>query len=219
LPANLPGTGLRTLVHDWMSTGLKQLSAPDAITGTLGSPDAQGQATFQLTSISGLDPTSVGFTPANTASVSAETDDLLRVGTTLSWQPTAFLATVAEQVAISESPGTRRSAADGMAEAFDCANIAQLLADAGTTPGEAFPDCDDACMLTLCDDAMKVLWSRVSSSNLPSVPWEISGASHAQIDGEARPTSANGNWIGSLTLSESGDTPIQGPMSGRSSAD
>jgi len=219
LPPAAPGTGLRTLVHGWMSTGLAQLSSPDAIVGTLTSPNAAGQATFQLTSIASFTPASVGFTVANLALVSAETDDLLRVGTTLSWQPTPFLVAAAERVAISESPGSRQSAAEGMAEDFDCANVSSLLVDAGATPGEAFPDCDEACMLTLCDGAMGVLWSRVTASNLPSVPWQISAASQAQIDADARPTTlVDGNWVGSLTLSNFGDAPIQGLCAGRSSA-
>jgi hypothetical protein len=218
LPSGLPGTGLRTLVHGWMSTALTRLSEPDAIVGTLGSPNADGQAMFLLGSVSGYPPAQVGFAPVNMAQVSAETDDLLRVGTTLSWQPTPFLATAAERVAISESPATRHSAPEGMAEAFDCAQVAQLLTDAGAAPGEAFPDCDENCMLTLCDSAMEVLWSRVTGSDLPSVPWQISGASHAQIDADARPTLVDGNWIGSLTLSGFGDAPIQGPLVGRSNA-
>ncbi|MEO8182896.1 MAG: hypothetical protein ABI895_29030 [Deltaproteobacteria bacterium] len=218
LPPALPGTGLRTLIHDWMSSGLTQLSAPDAIVGTLGPPNAEGQASFTLGSVVGFAPAEAGFVPSNTALVSAQTDDLLRLGTTLSWQPTLFLAAAAERVAISESPGTRNSAPEGMAEAFDCANVARLLVNAGEAPGEAFPDCDEDCMLTLCDTAMELLWSRVTGSNLPSVPWQISGASQAQIDADARATSVEGNWIGSLTLSEFGDAPIQGPLIGRSNA-
>jgi hypothetical protein len=216
LPPTLPGTGLRTLVHGWMSTGSRQLSVPDAIVGTLGAPNPAGEAIFTLGSVSGFLPAQVGFAPLNMALISAETDDVLRVGTSLSWQPTLFLAAAAERVAISESPATRQSAPEGMAEAFDCANVSSVLADAGATPGEAFPGCEEDCMLVLCDSAMEVLWSRVTGSNLPAVPWQISGASHAQIDGEAHPKSVAGNWIGSLTLSEFGDAPIQGPLSGRS---
>jgi hypothetical protein len=217
LPSNLPGAGLRTLVHDWMSSGLAQLSVPDAIVGTLTTPNAAGQASFQLSTIASFTPASVGFTPANLALVSAETDDLLRVGTTLSWQPTPFLVAAAERVALAESP-SNHSAPEALARDFGCANVASLLVDAGETPGEAFPGCDEACVLTLCRGAMEVLWSRVTGSDLPSVPWQISAATHAQIDTEARPTLLEGNWIGSLTLSNFGDAPIQGPCAGRSGA-
>jgi hypothetical protein len=94
--------------------------------------------------------------------------------------------------------------------------------DAGSSPGDAFANCDDDCMLSLCNDAMAVLWSRVSSTPQAVVPWEITGASGAQIDAEARPTSVSGNWVGNLALSApsgdpagvSQDVRIQGPFAG-----
>src|SRR4029078_10690964 len=149
---------------------------------------------FQLSSVASFTPASVGFTPANLALVSAEPNDLLRVGTTLSWQPTPFLVAAAERVALAESPNNH-SAPEAMARDFGCANVASVLVDAGATPGEAFPSCDEACMLTLCDSAMEVLWSRVTGSDLPSVPWQMTVGSHAQIDAEARPTLVDGSWI------------------------
>jgi hypothetical protein len=214
LPDNLPGTGLRTLLHGWMSTGLRQLSAPEAIVGSLGSPNAEGQASLQLATVSDFDAATVGFVPDNLALLSAETDDLLRIGTTLGWQPTPFLVAAAERVAIAESPATRHSVPEALAEAFGCANVANLLVDAGSTPGQAYPGCGQNCMLTLCQGAMDVLWSRVKDTSLPSVPWQLTGATHVTIDTEARPQSIDGNWIGSLTLSDFGDASIQGPLNG-----
>jgi hypothetical protein len=215
LPDNVPGTGLRTLLHGWMSTGLHQLSAPEAIVGSLGSPSADGQAILQLESVSDFDAAAAGFVPGNVALLSAETDDVLRVGTTLGWQPTPFLVAAAERAAIAESPATRHSVPEALAEAFDCANVASLLVDAGSTPGQAYPGCGQNCMLTLCQQAMEVLWSRVKDTSLPSVPWQLTGATHVTIDADARPQSIDGNWIGSLTLSDFGDAPIQGPINGR----
>jgi hypothetical protein len=215
LAEGMPGSGLRSRVHDWMRVGLARLSEPDAIVGTLSAPDTAGQAGFSLTSVLGLPPASAGFSSANVASVSAETDDLLRVGTTLNWLPSPLLAEAAERTAIAERPGTRSSAAEGMSETFDCANLAGLIVATGDSPDEAFPDCDERCVLALCDGAMEVLWARVAGSNLPSVAWQISAAASAEIDAAARPTSLDGNWIGSLTLSEFGDGPIQGPFAGR----
>ena len=66
---------------------------------------------------------------------------------------------------------------------------------------------------------MRELWSRVTNSDLPAVPWQISGAARAEIDINARPTSVEGDWVGSLTVSDFGVTPIQGPFSGLSSGD
>jgi hypothetical protein len=199
-----------------MSTGLRELSAPDAIVGTLGSPSADGQASLQLATVAGFDAAAAGFVPGNVALLGAETDDVLRVGTTLTWQPTPFLVAAAERAAIAESPATRHSVPEALAEAFGCANVASLLVDAGTTPGQAYPGCGENCMLANCQGAMNELWSRVKDTSLPSVPWQLTGATHVTIDTEARPQSIDGNWIGSLTLSDFGDASIEGPISGQS---
>jgi hypothetical protein len=212
LGGSVSGSGLRSALDGWMSTGLGELSEPDAIVGTLEAPDGDGQAPFVLSAVAGLPPAEAGFTQQNVAAVTTDTGDLLRVATTLSWQPTPLLAALAERVAIGETGAS--SVPDALARQLDCANVAELLVDAGNSPGEAFPDCDDNCMLSLCDAAMEVLWSRVTSSPLPAVPWEISGASRAEIDADARPTSVSGNWVGSLNLSGTGDAPVQGPFAG-----
>jgi hypothetical protein len=216
LDPSLPGAGLRTMLHDWMRTGLERLSTSGAIQGTLGAPDAQGLASLTLASVLELTPLAAGFALQNAATVSAETDDLLRVGTTLAWSPSPFLSAEASAAAIAEDPAHVSSAAGGMAQKFGCDNVAVLLADAGATPGQAYPGCNEACMLSLCQDAMTLLWSRVTASNLPSVPWQISGATHAQVDSDARPKLVDGNWVGSLTLSDLADTPIQGLIAGSS---
>ena len=89
-----------------------------------------------------------------------------------------------------------------------------IIVAAGSVPGEAFDGCDEACAVALCREAMGVLWARVADSALPAVPWEISGASRAQIDDAARPVRLDGNWIGTISVADFGSSPIQGPFSG-----
>jgi hypothetical protein len=218
LAAELPGTGLRTMVQDWMRTGLERLEEPGAFLGTLTSLRANGDASLELESVIGLAVGETGFERENTASVLAETEDVLRVGATLTWRPSPLLAAAANLAALDRDPA-RSSAADAMATQFGCANVADVLAAAGSSPGQAFAGCDEACVLELCRGAMRDLWLRVAESDLPAVPWQISGASRAQIDESARPISVAGSWIGSLTVSDFGVTSIQGPFSGQSGSD
>lgn len=218
LDADLPGTGLRTMVQDWMRVGLSRLEEPGAIQGTLTSLDAEGTASLALESVIGLTPEATGFERANAASARAETEDFLRIGATLAWRPSPLLSEAASFAALDQNP-TQMSAAGAMAAQFGCGDVASVLVAAGATPGEAFDGCDEACVLALCEEAMQELWSRVTSSNLPAVPWQISGAARARIDINARPTSVSGDWVGSLTVSDFGVTPIQGPFSGVSSSD
>lgn len=216
LGGTLAGSGLRTALDDWMSAGLGELSQPDAIVGTLAAPNAAGEAPFTLTSISGLTPEEAGFTELSLAAVSTETGDQLRVAVTLSWQPTPLLAKLAERVAIGQTGAS--SVPDALAQELGCLEVAELLVDAGASPGEAFDDCDDDCMLRLCEGAMSVLWSRITDTRQAVVPWELSGVSGAEIDADARPIAVSSTWVGNLTLSDPGGD-LGGDLGGDPGAD
>lgn len=213
LAPGLPGVGLRTMVQGWMQTGLARLNGEGALAGTLTVLGSDGAASLVLESVIGLSPESAGFEPESAASAYAETEDLLRVGATLAWQPSPFLAEAATLEALVEDPA-RSSVADAMATRFGCPNVAALITGVGEEAGQAFPGCDEACVLALCQGAMVRLWSRVEESNLPVVPWQISAGERAQIDENARPVFFEGIWVGSLTVTDFGSAMIQGPFSG-----
>jgi hypothetical protein len=215
LAPGLPGNGLRTLVQNWMYSGLELLEAPGALQGTLTSLGSGGAASLLLGSVIGLTPEETGFEAENTATAVTETEDFLRIGTTLTWRPSPFLAAAANRAAVERDP-ERTGAADAMATQFGCADVASIVVGVGSVPGEAFAGCDGGCVEALCRDAMGVLWARVGGSELPAVPWQITGASRAQIDDDARPTRVDGDWIGTLTLPDFETTPIGGPFSGES---
>jgi hypothetical protein len=232
LAPELPGSGLRTLVQNWMRSGIELLEVPGAFQGTLvslapsdatsdaapGPKDgaALGAASLSLTSVIGLPPAQTGFEAENTATAVAETEDFLRLGATLDWRPSPFFSAAASRTALALDP-ERTSAADAMAEEFGCADVANIIVAAGNVPGQAFAGCDEGCALELCRDAMVELWSRIAAANLPAVPWQISGASRAQIDDFARPTRVDGNWIGTINVPDFGTTPIEGPFTGEAS--
>jgi hypothetical protein len=216
LAPELPGSGLRTLVQNWMRSGIEKLEQPDALRGTLTSVGVDGPTSLTLQSVIGLSPEDSGFSPQSAASALAETEDFLRLGATLEFLPSTFFSAAASLAALERDP-ERSSAADAMATQFGCDDVASIIVSAGDVPGEAFPGCDGGCVLALCQGAMGELWSRVTGSNLPAVPWQISGAARAQIDEEARPTQVDGDWIGTITVPDFGTTPIQGPFSGQAS--
>jgi hypothetical protein len=216
LAPELPGSGLRTLVQNWMRSGIERLEAPDALRGTLTSAGTDGPTSLTLQSVIGLSQEQSGFSAQNAASALAETEDFLRLGATLEFLPSTFFSAAANLAALDRDP-ERSSAADAMATQFGCDDVANIIVAAGDVPGEAFPGCDGSCVLGLCRDAMGTLWSRVAGSSLPAVPWQISGAARAQIDDEARPTQVEGDWIGSIAVPDFATTPIQGPFSGQAS--
>lgn len=212
-----PGTGLRAKAQSLMQRGLWRLYDERAFVGSLTSPGA-GVGELELGSVMGLAPGAVGFDAENAASVAAESEDYLRIGTTLSWRPSPLLAAAADFAAREENLAFD-SAADAIAEEFGCEQAGVLLADAGSVPGMAYAGCGEGCIQTLCESAIDDLWARVEGSELPSVPWQFSGAARAEVDANARPGRIEGTWAGSLTVGEfppamPGPVAIQGPFSG-----
>lgn len=206
----LLGTGLRTQVRDWMLEGLAGLNEPDAFEGVLLS-EGTGGARLTLSTVIGLSPADAGFEADNVATITAETDDFLRAGATLTWLPSVFLSAAAGRVALARDPGAT-SPADALSRAFGCEDVASLLVDAGQD-NEAYLGCDQACMLALCRGGMDDAWARVQGSALAPVPWEISGAGQAVVDAEARPARVSGTWVGSLVIEDFGSAPLQGSFS------
>jgi hypothetical protein len=219
---NLSGTGLRTLVRSWMEAGLTRLTASDAIVGTLRSSDQGEAATLVLDGVAGLAPAAAGFQSENAATMGVERNDFLLIGAPLTWLPSPFLSEVAQREAVAQLPGAT-SAPRALALSFDCERVAQLLVEqnGNAPPDEAFPGCDQGCVLDLCNGAMDALWARVEGSNLDAVLWDITAAAPATVDAEARPSEVEGTWAGSLSITNfpSGPAPMGGPFAGVKASD
>lgn len=211
LDPGLAGTGLRSTARGWMQDGLDRLAEPDAIVGTLTSGTSGSVAVLALESFGGLLPAAAGFEPEHPAAVAAESNDFLRIGTSLDWEPRAFLVNIAALEAAGDFPGA--TPPEALALTFGCEEVADLLVP-GTGGGEAFAGCDEACVQGLCEQAMETLWSRVERASVPTALWDISAAARATLDGQARPAQIQGSWAGTLDVSGFGDAPMGGPLSG-----
>jgi hypothetical protein len=211
----LAGNGLRTKTRSWMQSGLTRLTPDDAFRGSLIASEDGRSGTLTIASVAGLDPAEAGFEPAQTASIDAETNDIVRIGATLPWHPSPLLANLAKLEAVVAFPETT-TAAQALARTFDCENVATLLVDAnGNAPaGQSFAGCNLACTIDLCQQAMVSLWSRVDGSDLPVIPWDISAASQTSVDAEARPQTLEGSWVGNLVVENFGTAPMGGAFGG-----
>lgn len=209
-------TGLREAAQGLMRAGLWRLYEERALSGEL-SVAGSAPARLVLQEVMGVPAEAAGFEPESSATLMAESEDYLRIGAALSFQPSMFLEVAANLAATAEDPG-RTSAADALAGVFDCANMGALLADAGVVEGEAYAGCDAGCVRGLCESAMGVIWQRVGASELPSVPWQFSAAARATVDERARPLRVAGTWVGSLSVPNFPEppapVPIQGPFMG-----
>lgn len=207
--STLAGNGLRTLSRTWMQTGLDRLSPSDAFRGTLSTEDGI-VGTLSIASVAGLVPEEAGFEADHPTSIDTETNDILRIGTTLMWRPSPLLANLAKLEAVVQFPEAT-TAAQALAQAFDCSNVATRLVAANQQSPFA---CNLDCFADLCSQAMVTLWSRVDGSDLPMIPWNVSAAAQAELDDTAHPASLDGGWAGSLPVQDFGTAPMTGDFGG-----
>jgi hypothetical protein len=209
----LAGNGLRTLSRTWMQTGLNRLTPSDSFRGTLSS-ETGTTGTLTIASVAGLAPEEAGFEAEHPTSIDTETNDIVRIGTTLMWQPSPLLANLAKLEAVVEFPEAS-TAAQALAQAFDCSEVATRLVAANQQSPFA---CNLDCFADLCAQAMVTLWSRVDGSDLPMIPWDISAAAQAELDDTAHPASLDGGWAGSLPVPDFGTAPMTGDFGGSAPA-
>lgn len=202
----LAGNGLRTISRTWMQRGLNRLIPSDSFRGRLASEDG-ASGTLTIASVAGLDPEEAGFGADHPAFIETETNDFVRIGTTLMWRPSPLLANLAKLEAVVQFPEAT-TAAQALAQVFDCSNVATRLQAANQE--SPFVGCDLACFADLCSQAMVTLWSRVDGSDLPVIPWDVSAAAQAELDATAHLESLDGSWAGSLPVQDFGTAPMNG---------
>jgi hypothetical protein len=195
-----PNELLRAKIRTWMELGANELAGANLVEGSLTASETNdSQALFQLDRFGRMDAGVAGFTTDNMATWSADPDDKLQIGTTLSWLPSKLLTAVAENAAIVQ--GTLvTTAPDALAAALSCDTVAETLTAAGDS-AESFAGCDVACTAQLCLTTLREMWQRgVSSSSVEAVSgsWAISASGAASVDEEARPLRFNGSWLGTL---------------------
>lgn len=198
----LAGAGTRDLVRSWMQAGLAELTTPSAFQGFFAIPDEAGATSFSLNSVAQSASQNSGFTVPALATVVAEANDFLRMNLTLQWQPEIYLFAAAQRQAQLEVPSAATVAA-ALSSAFNCTALGETLTRASPAPSvEAFLNCDPQCVQTLCEQAMESLWSEMANVILPRIEWEVTASAQATVDTAARPESATGGSLHSLTVAD-----------------
>lgn len=185
---------LRDALGAWIDRGTARLVGPDVLSAAL-SASAAGPM-LQLRRVAGLTPTVAGFSEQVTGfGFSADPDDSLLFGGTLSYLPTRLALAAAEQHGL-DTPGDLAAA---LSAVVDCAALSQDLASADE-PHEVFSGCDLDCAEQLCLEAVSELVERArAASDAAPVKVMFSATALAEVDSEARPSGFTGTWVGELT--------------------
>src|SRR5690606_24675531 len=144
-----------------------------------------------LNSVSGLVPNASGTPAQYQASVTADAQDVLRVGFKIRFQPSVLFTALASQVASETGAGETPAADAGvvvndapsaLSAALDCPLVGEWLTRDRVT---AFGDCDAMCMNELCRDALVERWNAVRTSDTTGAAFDVSAAGPAVLDERA----------------------------------
>jgi hypothetical protein len=209
---------LSATAREWMQAGFDLLRAPNGIEGELQAEEDPERAVLTLLRVGGQPATDAGFPATAPVAWSANSHDVLLIGSNFLWQPQALLTTLALTPALEASP----SASDvdrALANRLDCELFAGALTNAGDPQGEIYPACTQLCTINHCRAAVKVLWERgrgVTGFSSPLFSLSASGA--ATVGDVAEAVSFDGSWVGRFSAEDEAAT-AGGPFSGSALAD
>lgn len=206
---------LRVPVRDrfraWTAAGL--IASPLAIRGRLRAVgDAAGHALFEVGELGGMAAEDVGIPPAHQMAWTADPGDVLRLGGTLFWMPSRYVAGATRRGAAAELPSAG-STSDALAAAMGCRKLGAVL--------DGYPACDESCMVTLCSAGIAQRWNlSVDASASAGIAGEISvnASGHAQVNDAAAPIAWTADWLGTFSDGESTEANVHGDASAVSSS-
>ncbi len=204
------GVDLHAEVEAWTYAGLG-IQPPTLAVRVRGSDILAGSLEAHLTilQLGSFSPAEAGFPKTiNDASWLAQTNDVVQLGASVPWRPSALIAASALVGARVEYPGVA-TVGDALALGVDCTGL-------GTTLG-GYTGCDGSCLATFCTAALESAWipaataSPAPGSNESALAITVVG--QAQVDDTAVPISVEGMWVGSLR-----DPTTQANMMGAATA-
>ncbi|HVJ18309.1 MAG TPA: hypothetical protein VM686_22975 [Polyangiaceae bacterium] len=217
LQAAYPGEDANVLsatARQWMQAGFERLYAPDAIQGELGAEtEDPARAILTLLRVGGQPATEAGFPATAPVAWSANSHDVLLVGTNFLWVPQDLLTALALEPALEASP-TASGVDRALANRLDCGRFVGALTGAGEPQGEIYPACTQLCSINHCRAAVALLWERgLSATSFAPPLFSLSASGDATVGDGAEAVSLQGSWVGRFSADDEAAT-AGGPFSG-----
>jgi hypothetical protein len=203
---------LRAPLTRWMQAGMDAMPTSGGLLGTLtGSPG--GAPSVTLDTVFGVPAATSGFTPTGTPSWEADANDVVLIGMSMSVAAATFLLDAATEPAMTEVSGAD-SLSSALAASVPCSTVADVLIANGESSRHSTTDCDAACTLQLCSDAVASLLAGALATDTPLSTLDIALKAPGSVGDDAELTSFyNGEWLGRFSTSE-GSTDLTGVADG-----
>jgi hypothetical protein len=195
--AGLPA-GPRENVAQWIMSEVESVGDPPAIESQIvgrltAAGDAPDKALFSVSKLGVVNAADAGIPAEHSMTLTAEPGDSLMLMGTIFWMPSRYAGGLALEGAKKELPSVL-TIPEALSSVIDCAGVGADLVGYGM--------CDAACLASLCEDGLSVLWERGLSASADSgLTGEISlsASCSAEIDAHAAPISLDGKWLGTLS--------------------
>jgi len=210
---------LSAALRDWLAKGFETLYQPGAIESVLAAePDDPERAILSLLRVGGHEATLAGFPASAPAAWSADSNDVLLVGSNFLWSPQQLLIALALGPALEASP-TANSLQGALTSHLDCVLFAAALTGSGQPAGELYPLCTQACAINHCREAVGEVWQRAAAVESLAPPLlSLSASGAAQVGDVAQVVALSGSWVGRFSAENEAATAA-GPFSGRAPED
>jgi hypothetical protein len=195
------------LVSAWIRAAFPKL-ATAGIKATLTSKLGAGFASFNVSELGGFAASDVGLA-TNGGSTSfvgvtwnAAAGDQVLFGGAPKWP----LSRLAASLALSPAQAQAKSAttvAGALAQVLSCDDVATLLTR--STGGTAYSDCGSACIRSLCERALDLMWTRAAYTPDDPTLVEFAAMATASVSDDAHPSTFAGTWVGSVRIGDDTD--------------
>ncbi len=191
---------LRSWLRLWIEEGVSALTGASAIDMMLSLSPTEGVPSLSVGAVAGQLPSRCGMNEQAALSLATETGDRLVWSSTLNFDAGQILACLGESVAFVDVPEAT-TVPRALDLSLDCAAVGGVLTEAGANTGNVSATCGVACLATLCQQALEVMWNRGVSAagGAPRATLTVSAAGELSISPEARPEAMTGSWVGQLT--------------------
>jgi hypothetical protein len=201
LGATTAATSVRTPLERWMRAGLAELKVDRAFETRLLA-DTSGEPKLTLEKSFGFDAESVRVSAVGSTRFSADARDSVLIGAALELDPARLLLTAARGHAEAEVEGAA-NVSEALAELLSCDIVADTLIGYGLNAGDANADCDAACAIELCREAVAELVARASNATRDApARIELAVSGPGQVGDRAELVAVDGSWLGKFTLAD-----------------
>lgn len=191
-------SGLSSRILRWLQDGALLLQSPNAFVGNLRVHEGGQRSEVEMEQVAGHDAEICKIPGSHLASVTVDTQDVLRVGFDLRFLSSPLFTCLADIKASGADDAGVSNVLSALAVDFDCGLVSTWMAQA--SGGMLYEGCDGQCGAALCREGLEVMWKRVVEKDINSSSFQVNAAGKAELSADAAVVGVEANWVGTTSF-------------------